>query len=109
MQDNAYMFEYVSYVKDLKYLSDGIRIDFSITRCSFDFSYMLMYQAVAGRIAQLLENHRTGNNSHTLVSGTTFSDKHKAALFYLKNSFLMKLEVVHTSFLNDGQCSTDTL
>ena len=43
---------------------------------------MLMYQTVARHIAQLLENHWTGNNSPTLVSGTTFSHKHKAALFY---------------------------
>ena len=63
-------------------MSDGIRIDFSITGCSFDFSYMLMYQAVARHIAQLLENHWTDNISPTLVSGTTFSHNHKAALFY---------------------------
>ena len=63
-------------------MSDGIRIDFSITGCSFDFSYILMWQAVARHIAQLLENHWTGNNSPTLVSGTTFSHKYKAALFY---------------------------
>ena len=43
---------------------------------------MLMYQAVARHIAQLLETHWTGNNSSTLVSGTTLSHKHKAALFY---------------------------
>ena len=41
-----------------------------------------MCQAVARHIAQLLENHWTGNNSPTLVSGTTFSHKHKAVLFY---------------------------
>ena len=69
---------------------------------------MLMCQAVARHIAQLLENHWTGNNSPTLVSGTTFSHKHKAALFYqVYFSFLIKLEVVHTSYHNVRQCSTD--
>ena len=69
---------------------------------------MLMSQAVARHIAQLLENHWTGNISPTHVSGTTFSHKHKAALFYqICFSFLIKLKVVHTSYHNGRQCSTD--
>ena len=76
---------------------------------------MLMYQAVARYIAQLVANHWTGDSLSAFVElmmGTFNTDLQSLKLivrfyFFPQFCFLVDPEVVHTSYLKKVQCSTD--